>query len=140
MRGFLRAAGFGSLLETVHMRNRKGGRIVLVVTLVVAGCIVVLLGLLLGLLLLLSPGEPRPVLSSHGSPIPESISEKIFVEIGGVRQGMFIKGSSADNPVLLYLHGGMPEYFLTQRYPTGLEELFTVCWWEQRGEIGRAHV
>jgi pimeloyl-ACP methyl ester carboxylesterase len=35
--------------------------------------------------------------------------------------------------VLLYLHGGMPDYFLTQDYPTGLEDCFTVVWWEQRG-------
>jgi pimeloyl-ACP methyl ester carboxylesterase len=27
----------------------------------------------------------------------------------------------------------MPEYWLTQRYPTGLEDHFTVVWWEQRG-------
>ena len=27
----------------------------------------------------------------------------------------------------------MPEYWLTQRYPTGLENSFTVVWWEQRG-------
>lgn len=41
--------------------------------------------------------------------------------------------SDKNNPVLLYLHGGMPDYFLTQQYPTGLDELFTVVWWEQRG-------
>ena len=35
--------------------------------------------------------------------------------------------------MLLYLHGGMPDYFLTEKYPTGLEEDFTVVWWEQRG-------
>jgi pimeloyl-ACP methyl ester carboxylesterase len=27
----------------------------------------------------------------------------------------------------------MPEYFLSNKYPTGLEDLFTVVWWEQRG-------
>jgi pimeloyl-ACP methyl ester carboxylesterase len=62
-----------------------------------------------------------------------SISEKIRVDINGVKQGMFIKGRDAENPVLLYLHGGMPDYFLTKRYPTGLEEHFVMVWWEQRG-------
>ena len=62
-----------------------------------------------------------------------SISEKIYIDINGVKQGMFIKGKDASNPVLLYLHGGMPDYFLTQKYPTGLEDYFTVVWWEQRG-------
>src|SRR5690349_1682359 len=27
----------------------------------------------------------------------------------------------------------MPDYFLTGKYPTGLEDYFTVVWWEQRG-------
>ncbi len=59
--------------------------------------------------------------------------EKLFVDINGTRQGMFIESTNAANPVLLYLHGGMPDYFLTGRYPTGLEETFNVVWWEQRG-------
>jgi pimeloyl-ACP methyl ester carboxylesterase len=50
-----------------------------------------------------------------------------------VEQGMFIMSKDATHPVLLYLHGGMPEYFLIQKYPTGLEDYFTVVWWEQRG-------
>jgi pimeloyl-ACP methyl ester carboxylesterase len=57
------------------------------------------------------------------------------VDINGVRQGMFLRSKDATLPVLLFLHGGpgMPTYFLNRKYPTGLEELFTVCWWEQRG-------
>lgn len=27
--------------------------------------------------------------------------------------------------MLLYLHGGMPEYFLTESHPTAIEDLFT---------------
>jgi pimeloyl-ACP methyl ester carboxylesterase len=46
---------------------------------------------------------------------------------------MIIKSIDLRNPVLLYVHGGMPDYFLTQKYPTGLEDYFTVVWWEQRG-------
>ena len=81
----------------------------------------------------LSPGTPRPVLDENGRAIPGSIAEKTFIEIDGTRQGIFIKSRSADLPVLLYLHGGIPDYFLTARYPTRLEDLFTVVWWEQRG-------
>jgi pimeloyl-ACP methyl ester carboxylesterase len=73
---------------------------------------------------LISP--PNHVLS-------ESISEKITVDINGVGQGMFLEGKNVSNPVLLYLHGGVPDYFLTERYPTGLDEYFNVAWWEQRG-------
>ena len=62
-----------------------------------------------------------------------TMPEKAFVDINGVRQGMFIQTADHTHPVLLFLHGGMPEYFLTERYPTGLENEFTVVWWEQRG-------
>jgi len=89
--------------------------------------------ILLGGLLAIGPGKPEPFLDENGKPLAGSISEKIFVEVNGVNQGMFIKGRDVNNPVLLYLHGGMPDYFLTQKYPTGLEEIFTVVWWEQRG-------
>jgi pimeloyl-ACP methyl ester carboxylesterase len=48
---------------------------------------------------------------------------------------MFIESRDEANPVLLFIHGGpgMPEFWLTRRYPTGLAEIFTVVWWEQRG-------
>jgi pimeloyl-ACP methyl ester carboxylesterase len=88
---------------------------------------------LFGIVLLMSPGTPKPFVGDSGKPLPGSISEKIKVNIGGVEQGMFIKGKNVRNPVMLYLHGGMPDYFLTEHYPTGLDEEFTVVWWEQRG-------
>jgi pimeloyl-ACP methyl ester carboxylesterase len=80
-----------------------------------------------------SSRQPKPFLDNGGKPLAGSISEKVFMEINGVKQGLFIKGRSLSNPVLLYLHGGMPDFFLTQDYPTGLEDHFTVVWWEQRG-------
>ncbi len=86
-----------------------------------------------GVLFVMSPGKPEPFLDKKGSVLRGSISEKIFININGVKQGMFIMSKNVTNPVLLYLHGGMPEYFLTKRYPTGLEDIFTVVWWEQRG-------
>jgi len=89
--------------------------------------------ILVGVLLACSPGKPELFFDENGSPLAGSISEKVFVNINGVEQGMFIKSKDATHPVLLYLHGGMPEYFLTQKYPTGLEDYFTVVWWEQRG-------
>ncbi len=84
-------------------------------------------------LFIYSPGKPEPFLDDNGKPLENSISEKIFLNIGGIRQGMFIKSKNQENPVLLYLHGGIPDYFLTHKYPTGLEDYFTVVWWEQRG-------
>jgi pimeloyl-ACP methyl ester carboxylesterase len=109
---------------------RKAGQIMLIVISVLLACILILTGVLQ---MWSFPGKPSPILDENGNPLGGSISEKVFVNINGVRQGMFIKGRDTTNPVLLYLHGGMPDYFLTERYPTGLEDSFTVVWWEQRG-------
>lgn len=102
---------------------------------IVVTIVFTVIGGLVGLLLLLSPGKPKPVVDEHGRPLPGSLAEKIRVNIGGVEQGMFIQSRDVRNPVLLFVHGGpgMPTYFLTERYPTGLEDLFTVVWWDQRG-------
>lgn len=85
------------------------------------------------LLIIVSPGTPAPFLDKDGKPLPNSLSEKTFITINGSRQGMFIKSKDLSNPVLLYIHGGIPDYFLTQQYPTGMEEYFTVVWWDMRG-------
>lgn len=106
-----------------------GGRIMLIITSAFLAVILILAGILL----VYSPGITSPFLDKNGKQLTGSISEKILININGLEQGMFIKGKDTTNPVLLYLHGGMPEYFLTRRYPTGLENYFTVVWWEQRG-------
>lgn len=108
---------------------RRLGRIMLIIP----GVILVFVMILVGLLLAYSPGKTEPFLGENGKPLTGSISEKVFLNINGVKQGMFIKSKDATHPVLLYLHGGMPDYFLTKKYPTGLEDYFTVVWWEQRG-------
>jgi pimeloyl-ACP methyl ester carboxylesterase len=109
---------------------RKAGRIMLTIVYIISACMLILVGVLS---FWSYPGKPKPFVDQNGSLLSGSISEKVFVEINGVEQGMFIKSKDATNPVLLYLHGGMPDYFLTERYPTGLEDNFTVVWWEQRG-------
>jgi pimeloyl-ACP methyl ester carboxylesterase len=108
---------------------RKEIRIMLIILLILLACVLILVGALMAF----SPGNPLPYMDENGRPAEGSISEKVFLKIGGVKQGMFIKGKDVKNPVLLYLHGGMPEYFLTKRFPTGLEDYFTEVWWEQRG-------
>jgi pimeloyl-ACP methyl ester carboxylesterase len=90
----------------------------------------------LGAVLGMSPGRPAPITDGGGQVVAGSISEKVWVEVNGVRQGMFIRARDATRPVLLFVHGGpgMPEYFLDRTsHPTGLEDDFVVCWWEQRG-------
>lgn len=110
---------------------KKTGRIMLITLSILLTVIL----MLVATLWFLSPGKPQPFLGANGKPLEGSISEKIHVEINGIDQGMFIQSKNIKNPVLLFVHGGpgMPEYWLTQQYPTGLEEFFTVVWWEQRG-------
>lgn len=52
-----------------------------------------------------------------------------IVVLGALSQGTGEPSLYADdNPALLYLHGGLREYFLAPHYPTGLEDLFTLVW------------
>jgi pimeloyl-ACP methyl ester carboxylesterase len=73
--------------------------------------------------------------NATGGQLPGSVSEKVWVDINRIKQGLVILGRSERNPVLLWVHGGpgMPDYLLTEQYPTELEDLFTVVWWDQRG-------
>lgn len=115
----------------IQIFTRLVGRITLILLcILIAGTLI-----LFGVLFAMSPGKPKPFLDKSGKVIASSISEKIYVNINGVKQGMFIEGKNKNNPVLLFLHGGpgMPEYFLAEKYMTGLEDNFTVCYWEQRG-------
>lgn len=78
-------------------------------------------------------GGPEPYLDTEGNVLKGSVSEKVMIDVGDAKLGCIIKGEHADNPVLLYLHGGMPDYFLTGEHPTGLDRIFTVAWLDQRG-------
>jgi len=91
--------------------------------------------ILVVVLLIYSLGKPMAFVDNNGVLVQGSISEKTFVTIGGIRQGMFIRSKNINNPVLLYVHGGpaFPNYFLVEIYKHGLENHFTVCYWEQRG-------
>ncbi len=103
------------------------------IMILIFGMVVLLIIVIFMVFYFIGSGNPKQFLDNNRSILNNSISEKLFVEINGVRLGMFIKGENIDNPIILYLHGGMPDYFLTERYPTGLEKNFTMVWWEQRG-------
>lgn len=46
------------------------------------------------------------------------IGEKVFLDIGGIKQGMIIKGNDMEKPVLLFLSGGpgIPDFFRGRIY------------------------
>ena len=99
-----------------------------------------ILGILfIGFLLLLinSPGKLEPLKDGQGNVIQGSISEKAWVEINNVKQGMFIRSENPENPVVLYLHGGpgvpLLQFISYLEKSERLEKYFTVCYWDQRG-------
>lgn len=87
------------------------------------------------LLILFVSSKMVPFSDVNGQVLPGSLSEKSWVPINGVEMGMIIKTRDQTRPVLLFIHGGpgMPEYWLNASYPSRLDELFTVVWWDQRG-------
>ena len=99
----------------------------------IAGIIVLIVVILFSILFFYSSGKPKQFFDGNEKVLRNSISEKIFLEVNGTRLGMFIKGENADNPIILYLHGGIPDYFLTEKFPTHLEKNFVMVWLEQRG-------
>lgn len=111
---------------------RKAGLVMMTTILILLAGALVLVGVLLAWS---CPVKRQPFYDANGKLPARSVSEKIWVDINGLQQGMFIEGKNIDNPVLLLIHGGpgMPEYWLTQDQPTGLEDYFTVVWWDQRG-------
>jgi len=94
----------------------------------------------LGIVTVNSPGRLEPLKDKDdkdGKEIANSLLEKSFIEIGGIRQGFFIRAENPENPVILFLHGGSgsPELPILIPFETSerLEKYFTVCYWEQRG-------
>jgi len=80
--------------------------------------IVVLLSLigvlLIGLLIIVlkSPGKLPSLKDAQGNVIQGSISEKVWLDVGGIKQGMFIRGENIKNPIILYVHGRCCNLFL----------------------------
>jgi hypothetical protein len=71
----------------------------------------------------------------EGNVLPDSISEKTFINVEETKLGMFITAKDETKPVLLFLSGGpgIPEYLLESEYPTALADEFVVCYLEYRG-------
>jgi pimeloyl-ACP methyl ester carboxylesterase len=64
-----------------------------------------------------------------------AVHEAGYVQIGGVRQWIEIRGWDRTNPVILWLHGGPGAPVLPASYASFLpwEKTFTIVHWHQRG-------
>jgi pimeloyl-ACP methyl ester carboxylesterase len=99
------------------------------------GSILVLSIFLLIYIVLNSPGKVTQFLDKDGKKIQGSISEISTLQINGLNQRMIISGRDTTKPVLLYLHGGPgdPEFPFAHQFNKVMEEMFVVCYWDQRG-------
>ncbi len=81
------------------------------------------------------PATTAPITGPDGQPVPGSVAELTTVDVGGHDLGLMIRGTSTDNPVLLFLAGGPggSELGAMRRHLPGLEQHFTVATWDQRG-------
>ena len=63
------------------------------------------------------------------------IQESTYIELGGNRQYVQIRGQDKNNPLILFVHGGPanPLAYLTYYYQKDLENKYTIVHWDQRG-------
>jgi len=70
---------------------------------------------------------------------PNGVQEGGFVDIGGIKQWVQIRGEDRNNPVLLFVHGGPGSSSLAMSSGwQPWERYFTVVQWDQRG-AGRTY-
>ena len=82
------------------------------------------------------PAYTASILDTEGRLLPRSVATLEQLWIGGVKQGVLVRGQNVSNPVLLYLHGGPGTSelgMLRQHNMPTLEKHFTVAVWDQRG-------
>lgn len=83
---------------------------------------------------------PEIIRTSHKIKAP-GIDRMEMVEVGGIQQALYIRGQNADNPVILWVHGGpgnsmMPLFHMFQYE---WENDFTVVHWDQRN-VGKTYL
>jgi pimeloyl-ACP methyl ester carboxylesterase len=100
--------------------------------------VIIFIAFVLLILRYYSPQEAAPFKDKIGNLLENSISEIINLDINGVSQRLLIRGKNKSNPVLLHIHGGpgSPDYPFMEKGNFVLDDLFTVCYWEQRGTGG----
>lgn len=115
---------------------KKGLALMGKILLYLFGTIITLVLMVLIIIRINSSQKPEPIVDSMGNTPPNSIAIIHDTIINGASQRLTIRGHNKSNPVLLRVHGGPGEPHAPQAYKfTGndLEDLFTVCYWDQRG-------
>ena len=98
-----------------------------------------ILSLILVILLIIrfnSTGKEEPFTDENGKILSNSIAVIEQPVINGVAQRLVMRGREISKPVLLRVHGGPGSTFvppLFQLLGIDMEDLFVVCYWDQRG-------
>jgi len=104
--------------------------------LIIIGGVISLLLIFLLIIRINSSGVEEPFLDESSDIIPNSIAVHEDMVINGAPQRVTIRGKDKNNPVLLRVHGGPGSPYppaISKIFGFDLEDLFTVCYWEQRG-------
>lgn len=101
------------------------------------GTIIALLAILILVVRINSSDSQNPPFKDEaGNVLPNSIALEEDKEINGIPQRLVIRGADINNPVLLRVHGGPGSNHnpgFSQMAGTDLEDIFVVCYWDQRG-------
>jgi len=104
--------------------------------LILIGGVISLLLIFLLIIRINSSGVEEPFQDESSDIIPNSIAVHENMVINGAPQRVTIRGMDKNNPVLLRVHGGPGSPYppaISKNFGFDLEDLFTVCYWEQRG-------
>ena len=121
------------------VKTRKSKCLIKIVRILIAALLSAILLSTVGMMAywgITGTGTIEPFLDDNGQILEGSIAEKTYLDVNGSRNGMIIRGKDTGNPVLLFISGGpgVPQYFLNEYYDNKIEEYFTVCWWDYKGE------
>ena len=98
------------------------------------GILIFLILIFILIIWIYSPGKEQPVHDVEKT--EKALSEINIREINGAKQRLVIRSHDTLNPVLLIVHGGPGGYqvpFLYKDLGISVEDMFTVCYWDQRG-------
>lgn len=100
--------------------------------------IISFVAVLVALIMIIFPPGKRKMpqfYDENGEILPDSLSEKCYLEVDGGELGIFLLAKDINKPVLLVCGGGpgIPQYLLESFYPSCLPDEFVVCYLEYRG-------
>lgn len=80
------------------------------------------------------------IFKKHRIHSKNGIDQELIIDIGGIKQYLYIRGQDTDNPVILFLHGGpgISMIPVLHKYQFKWEDDYTIVNWDQRN-TGRTY-